>query len=507
MNEKQVTGWSEQMNSKIAIYQSSQIREFEKLAGERFGISGQVMMQRAGNAACECLLREFPKVHKIAVFCGSGNNGGDGYVLAALLHERGLKVTIWQVGQEKSLKEEARAALTDCQKLNIAIHSFNETSDLNHPDVIVDAICGIGIKGELRKDIVTAIVKMQQTKAPIFAIDVPTGINADTGQVLGLAVRATVTLTFIGLKLGLLTGSGIAYTGKLLCHDLQLPEELYSYVKPVAEKSELSTYAAYLKPRSRDWHKGLSGHVLIVGGEVGFSGAVRMAAEAALRVGAGLVTIATREENAITMNLTCPEIMCRGITQIEDLRSLIAKADTIVIGPGLGQSEWSKWMWKEVCQQNQPLVVDADGLNLLAQDIMNKENWVLTPHPGEAARLLNKTASFVQQDRLSAIQSIHDRCGGVCVLKGAGTLVLATNTLPTVCEKGNPGMASAGMGDILSGVIGGLIAQGIPLSDAANLGVMIHAIAGDLAAKEGERGMIATDLLPYLRKLSNLNIV
>ncbi len=488
---------------KTPIYQTEEIREFERLAQERFGITGQVMMQRAGKAAFDFMQRRWPQAQKIAVFCGGGNNGGDGYVVAHLAHERGLSVSIWQVGNQENMKDEAYQAYEACKRDNIDINVFNDKVNLQHTDIIVDAICGVGLHDNLREDTVATIKKMQRAQVPIFAIDVPTGIDSDTGQILGAAVQATATMTFIGIKLGLLTGNGIAYTGELVCNDLQLPSDLFSYVAPVAEKIHLSAYFTYLKPRSRDWHKGLSGHVLIVGGDVGFSGAPRMAGEAALRVGAGLVTIATRPENALMMNITCPELMCRGVTKAEELDPLIAKADIIVLGPGLGQSDWAKTLWRHVCEQELPLVMDADALNLLSETERVKESWVLTPHPGEAGRLINETAQTIQEDRLTAIKAINKRYGGVCVLKGAGSLVLSPNSLPALCDKGNPGMASAGMGDILSGVIGGLIAQGIPLSEAAKLGVTLHAMAGDLAAKEGERGLIAMDLMPYLRRLSN----
>lgn len=276
-------------------------------------------------------------------------------------------------------------------------------------------------------------------------------------------------------------------------------------VEPVAEKIHLQNYSAFLKQRPRDWHKGLSGHVLIIGGGLGFSGAPRMSAEAALRVGAGLVSVATCPENAGLFS-DYPEIMSHGVNDINELNPLLQKADVIVIGPGLGQTDWARKICEEVFRQLLPLVIDADALNLLSgMNHYSFEQAVLTPHPGEAARLLAKTTQQIQEDRLAALKEINKKYGGVIVLKGAGTLVFASNTLPGLCDKGNPGMATAGMGDVLSGVIGGLIAQGIPLSDAAKLGVCLHAMAGDLAAKEGERGMIATDLMPYLRRLSNLN--
>lgn len=389
------------------------------------------------------------------------------------------------------------------KKLNLNMQVFTEQQALDHADVIVDAIGGIGLTETLRSEVSAVIHHMQQAKVPIFSLDIPTGIAADTGQVLGTAVRATATLTFIGLKLGLLTGSGLAYAGEVVVNDLQLPPELFAQVDPIAEKISLQTYAAYLQPRPRDWHKGLSGHVLVIGGEVGYSGAACMAAFAAMRVGAGLVSVATRAASTASMNAICPEIMCHAVEQPQALMPLLAKAKVVILGPGLGQSDWAKKLCEVVYAHNLPLIVDADGLNLLAQTPMQRAQWILTPHPGEAARLLEQTPATIQQDRLQAAQAIQKRYGGICILKGAGSVIATETGLPAICTQGNPGMATAGMGDLLSGVLGGLVAQGVPLQDAAKLGVYLHAAAGDLAAKEGERGMMAMDLLPYLRRLSN----
>lgn len=256
-----------------------------------------------------------------------------------------------------------------------------------------------------------------------------------------------------------------------------------------------------LKPRSPDWHKGLSGHVLIIGGAPGFSGAPLLAARAALRVGAGLVSIATHPHHAATLNLNTPEIMCHGIQDLAQLETLCAKAKVIVLGPGLGQSDWSHQLWDFAIQQSVPLIVDADALNILAHHRI-QQNWILTPHMGEAARLLANDIDTIEHDRLKLATHIQKKYGGFCVLKGHHTLILGPEAA-FYCDKGNPGMATAGMGDILSGVLGALVAQDIPLFQAAKLGVYLHALAGDLAATEGERGTIATDLLLPLRQLVN----
>lgn len=491
-------------HSKSPIYQTAQIREFENLAETRFGISGTMLMERAAEAAFDFLLRRFPNAKKIIVFCGSGNNGGDGYVLATLLKERGLHVSLVHVGALTKLTPATLSAYERSKALNIPILPFSEEEDYSHADLIVDAICGIGLKGNLRKETVVVIEKIARTQLPVFSLDVPTGIDADTGHLLGTAISATATMTFIGLKLGLLTGRGIAYTGELALNSLQLPSDLFAYVEPVAEKITLNAYQKYLKPRPRDWHKGLSGHVLVIGGEQGFTGAARMAGLAALRSGAGLVSLATHPDEIITN----PELMCHTVKEAKTLDSLVAKADVIVIGPGLGQTDWSKMIWDYVMSLGFeiPMVVDADGLNWLAKTEQFNNNWVLTPHPGEAARLLNETTETVQKDRLTSLTAINKRYGGVTILKGAGSLILSPNSRPALCDKGNPGMSSAGMGDVLSGILGGFIAQGIPLGDAAKLSVCLHAAAGDLAAKEGERGMVATDLMPFIRRLSNIKI-
>ena len=254
--------------------------------------------------------------------------------------------------------------------------------------------------------------------------------------------------------------------------------------------------------RVRASHKGDYGHVLVVGGDHGMAGAVRLAGEAAARTGSGLVSIATRRAHAASITAARPELMCHGVESAHDLRLLLQRASVVAIGPGLGQSAWACGMLAAVLQTRLPLVVDADALNLLAQEPMQCDHWVLTPHPGEAARLLGITAQQIQADRLHAVQALQQRYGGVCVLKGAGSLVCASDAM-TLCEAGNPGMASGGMGDVLTGIIAGLLAQGLSLVDAANAGVYIHATAGDRAAQEGERGLLASDLLPQLRRLVN----
>lgn len=260
----------------------------------------------------------------------------------------------------------------------------------------------------------------------------------------------------------------------------------------------------WLPKRQRDANKSDFGHVLVIGGDHGMGGAVRMAAEAALRVGAGLVTVATRPEHINIVSAVRPEIMCHQVQNAQDLAPLLVRATFIIIGPGLGKSEWAQELLNYVLPAKQPKLLDADALNLLAERPEKHHDWILTPHPGEAGRLLNETTENVQADRVQAVKSLQRQYGGVVVLKGAGTLIKAQNDEIAICEAGNPGMASGGMGDVLSGVIGGLAAQGLSLENAAKAGVFIHAQAADaVAAEGGERGLLATDLLMQLRRLVN----
>lgn len=265
----------------------------------------------------------------------------------------------------------------------------------------------------------------------------------------------------------------------------------------------LTDFSQYLKPRPRDFHKGDGGHLLILGGDIGYAGSVRLAAEAALRVGAGLVSVATHPQHASMLSVGRPEVMFHAVQSKGQLGDLLEKATVIVLGPGLGMRHWGKALFSVAKEVNKPLLIDADGLNLLAEKPFKKSNWILTPHPGEAGRLLHSSTHHVQKNRLTAVKKLQHQFGGVVVLKGAGTLVMGEDTIVSECQAGNPGMATAGMGDVLSGVIGGLLAQQIPLEAAAKLGVLIHAMAGDLAAQQGERGMIATDLMPHLRQWVN----
>lgn len=256
-----------------------------------------------------------------------------------------------------------------------------------------------------------------------------------------------------------------------------------------------------LPARSPTAQKGDFGHVLVIGGDHGMSGALRLAGEAALRTGAGLVSVATRADHAAGISTSRPELMSHGVESVAQLSPRLKRATVLAAGPGLGQGEWGRKLFSAVLESSLPMVVDADALNLLAAEPVRRDNWILTPHTGEAARLLGQTVEQVQADRIAAAVALKQKYGGVVVLKGAGTLVVDATGEIAMCNEGNPGMASGGMGDVLTGVIAGLLAQGCDLTESARQGVCLHAHAADLAAQEGQRGLLASDLFPYLRRL------
>jgi NAD(P)H-hydrate epimerase len=320
---------------------------------------------------------------------------------------------------------------------------------------------------------------------------------------MGIAVKADVTISFIGLKAGLMTNDGPEYRGQLVYSDLEVPEDVYTKVTPVANRIDMTGLAGGMTKRHKNSHKGRYGHVLIVGGDYGYPGAIRIAAEASLRAGAGLVSVATRPEYASMIPMTLPEVMATAITSPTDLNPLLATASVVAIGPGLGQDEWGMNLLSKVVESGLPMVVDADALNLIAMEKFACSRWVLTPHPGEAGRLTGSNSDDVQQDRLNACQNLQNVYDGVVVLKGCGTVICDQDQNLTICTDGNPGMASGGMGDCLTGVIAGLLAQGLSLDMAAKLGVCIHAAAADKAALDGERGLMASDLMPWIRHFAN----
>jgi NAD(P)H-hydrate epimerase len=495
-----------------ALYCAADTRAADQRAASEYGLAGSVLMERAGRAAFALLRERFPRARRVAVVCGPGNNGGDGYVVACLAKEAGLAVTALSpaasAGAQAHYTNEpvagaAAAACAAWRQAGGAVQAFS-AEHLQACDVIVDALFGTGLERPLEGVWRAAIEAMNTSGRPVFAIDIPSGLHADSGRVLGIAVRAALTLSFIGLKAGLFTGQGREHGGLILFDGLGVPDAVFAGVTALARRITQRNLRGLLAPRARHAHKGDAGRVLVTGGQPGMSGAARLAGEAAYRSGAGLVVLATHPTHAVSICATRPELITYGVQDAQAIRPLFTGAHTLAVGPGLGQGEWGQGLWQAALATDKPLVVDADALNLLAAEPLSRSDWVLTPHPGEAARLLDVSVADIQADRFAAVRAIVQRYGGVCVLKGSGTLVNSHGDSSIwLCDRGNPGLATGGSGDVLTGVIVALLAQGLAPIDAARLGVWVHASAGDRAAASGECGILASDLLAPVHDLIN----
>mgnify|MGYP003668197010 FL=1 len=485
------------------LYTAVQTRSLDHCAIHDHGIPGIALMSRAAETAFRCLLEAWPEPVCLTVLCGTGNNGGDGFLVADLAHKRGIPVTVLQVGEAEKIAGDARLAREQALANGVRVAPFAADSVLRE-GVIVDAMLGTGLGGDVRGDYVQAIDAINRCGAPVLAVDIPSGLCSDTGRVLGSAVHADLTVTFIGLKRGLFTLQAPDYTGAVHFCDLAVPGDVYASIPSHCARLELEPLLERLPVRPATAHKGLYGTVLVVGGDYGLAGAALLAAEAALRCGAGLVQVATRPEHVAALIARVPEVMPRGITTVDDFMPMLDSADVLVVGPGLGQSPWSQTLAQQALASGKPLLLDADGLNLLASGALGEiaalENRVFTPHPGEAARLLSCATAEVQADRFAAVSTLQARYGGVFVLKGNGTLISDGHSV-LLSDYGNPGMASGGMGDVLSGVIGALLAQHLVPLESAALGVCLHGAAADMAAEEGQRGLLASDLMAPMRAL------
>ncbi|MEM9386326.1 MAG: NAD(P)H-hydrate dehydratase [Pseudomonadota bacterium] len=505
------------------LYRAAQVRARDRAAIDAGG-TGYALMVRAAAGALERLRERWPDARRLLVLCGRGNNGGDGLVLARLAAAVGLQPRVVLFADPAQLRGDAARAHADLRAVSVSVERWHEQafgeSQFTAVDVVVDGMFGTGLSRPIEGHLAGVISAVNASGRPVLALDCPSGVCSDTGAVLGIAVRAALTVTFVERKVGHYLSLAPDYVGALrlerLGIDAMLPDPAPCPVAHLLPCSLLE--AAFAAPRRVVAHKGNHGHVLVLGGAAGMAGAARLAGEAALYAGAGLVTVATDEAHASVLNLGRPELMVHGVRAASMLAPLLERASVVVAGPGLGQGSWAIELLESVLHSDLPLLLDADGLNLLARDPMkwrrrlrdrpSAQPVVLTPHPGEAGRLLgDRDARAVQLDRLGAHAGLVERFGAVVVLKGAGSLVGAPGWLPHVCDRGNPGMAVAGMGDVLSGVIGALMAQAYarePMVSAC-LGVLAHATAGDLAVDRqgGQRGLLAGELPPLVRDCLN----
>lgn len=486
------------------VYTGRETRALDRRAIDGFGIPGFVLMHRAGVAAFRHLRRQWPEAKRISVVCGAGNNAGDGYIVAGAAADAGLGVQVIQVGDParvsgdagKALKF-ARERLGDSALASVACGSWQADGD-----VVVDALLGTGVQGQVRPGFRRTIGEINACGLPVLALDLPSGIDADTGAALMPApVRADLTVTFVAPKLGLVTGAGVDHVGEVRLETLDIPDEVYadSGGVPVLDGSALARLE-----RNRSAHKGDFGRLLILGGDAGMGGAVILAGGAALRSGAGLVTVGTVEANRTPLLARYPELMARAI-EPSDVSDLVYKADAVVVGPGLGQGAWGVAVCQETLaaarQHSKSLLIDADALGCIARlGLAVPAGSLITPHPGEAGRLLSRSAKEVQAQRPDAarrLSSLGEGC--VAALKGAGTLIADSGQLAGICLGGNPRMATPGSGDVLSGIGGALLARGLPALLAAKLAVWLHARAGDEAAASRASALLASDIIDNLR--------
>jgi hydroxyethylthiazole kinase-like uncharacterized protein yjeF len=486
----------------VDIYSVAAVREIDRTAIEDQGIPGYTLMTRAGAAAVSEARARFPDAQRWQVVCGAGNNAGDGYVVARLAAREGIIVSVIALVDPGALKGDAATAYGDFAAQGGVVAAWAGHLD-PEADLIVDAMLGSGLERDVEGEFALAVAAVNSHGANVAALDISTGIHGDTGNVMGFAVRADLTVTFVGLKAGLFLGDGPDYSGTVVFADLGVPPQCRQTSAATFRRIDDDRMRRTLAPRHRTAHKGDFGHVLVVGGGPGMPGAVRLCGEAALRAGAGLVSLATHPEHASLIVASRPELMSHAIENAEQLEPLLEKADVVAFGPGLGSSGWAAQVYERLAGDTHPAVWDADALNWLAQQPQAVASRIITPHPGEAARLLGSDAAAVQANRRESLADLRERYGGVAVLKGSGTLVSSASGAAWLCTAGNPGMAAPGMGDVLTGVIAALLAQGLSPEDAAAVGVAAHAQAGDLAAEQGERGLLASDLLAELRRVIN----
>ncbi len=489
------------------FYSCDQVRELDRRIIQEQGISGIQLMKKAARSAFYHALATWEGAHDWLVLCGGGNNGGDGYIFAALAAQKKHRVAVFAVVDPASLKDDALRAYQFALQEGVQLQPFSvdgAKAALSENTIIVDALLGTGVRGPVRDPFVAAIQWINQSGRRTVSLDIPSGLCGDTGIALGEAVNASLTVTFIAIKAGLLTHQGPRFCGQLRCADLDADPAIVNALEPVARAPQRSALRARLPQRLPDAHKGAFGHVMIIGGDHGYGGAALLACESAAVSGAGLTSVATRPEHVTAVLIRRPEVMVIGIDSGQALEPHLTRPDVLVVGPGLGQTAWSEQVLQQALLSRLPMVLDADALNILAGGRLSLPagaDCVLTPHPGEAARLLGCSVAEVQADRFTAVRALQSRYGGVIILKGAGSLICDGKTV-VLASVGNAGLARGGTGDLLSGLIGGLMAQGVSAFEAAQLAVCIHGDAAVAAAPEtGLSGMLASELVPYIRRL------
>lgn len=510
------------------VVTAEQMREMDRRATEECGLPSLLLMENAGKAVANLAadLLGKGKIRSIIIVTGSGNNGGDGFVVARHLYNVYSDVKVYHFGDRATAKGDALTNIIIAEKMGIRIDYSRNVKKLqkviNQSDLIIDALLGIGAKGVLKSEYSEVVKIINLSGVPVIAVDIPSGLNADTGQELGphgsledvgkAAVKADTTVTFALPKIGLVTYPGAWYVGDLVVADIGIPDKIVNSIQPTVRLMDRScaVLCGLGFARNVDAHKGTYGHVAIIAGSVGMTGAATLAAQGALRIGTGLVTVAVPEslndimEVKLTeaMTIPVPEGNARafGMASLEKVLEIIEKRDAAVIGPGFGRDEDTvEFTLKLICKLTKPAIIDADALYAISRDLSVlkkcKSRLVITPHPGEMAMLLGTSVADVQSNRLEVARSFAKEHGVTVVLKGAGTVIADPDGMAYINTTGTPGMATGGTGDVLSGMIGGLLAQEKNPDNAAKAAVYLHGLAGEIATRKfGEAAMIASDL-------------
>ena len=500
----------------MKLYTSSETRKIDNLAIRSTDYSSFSLMQKAAEFSLNVLLQNWNEIKRVIIFCGKGNNAGDGYILASLLSDIGKTPILVQVSKSMNISAASKRGLRLCKSKKIRIIGLGAVNNLKitKNDVIVDALLGTGLKGNVKGKILESIkiINSNKRKCSILSLDIPSGICSDTGNELGLSVEANTTATFITKKRGCFTSKGREQSGKIEFSDLSVSKKIINKIPSRCHLISMERGIRKLTKRNIQSHKGHFGHVLVIGGNKGFGGAAILAAKAALKSGSGLVSLATLPEHLAPALGQCPELMVKGVESGQDLEPYLEEPTVIVIGPGLGKNAWSEQLLQRVFwvseRRNLCTVMDADALNLLSKLRFKSplpKKLIITPHPGEAARLLKKSVKEVENDRFKTVQELERKFNAIAVLKGSGTLIGFNKSSKQhigICEAGNPGMASGGMGDVLSGLIGSFLAQGLNLIESTETAVDIHSKAADIAAMEkGELGLVASDVINNITHL------
>ena len=504
----------------MILVSAAEMQEMDRQTIQKHAIPGLELMESAGQGATQTLLSQFDDQAEagVAIVCGKGNNGGDGFVIARALAARGIDVEVYLLAKTDAVKGDAATNLKRLAELKVPVvevpdeDSFSKIKpDIARSGLLVDAILGTGLTFDVRGFFKAVIDFMNSTGIPIFAVDIASGLNSDTGQPCGIMIHAQGTATFALAKIGHFTYPGAEYTGKLDVIDIGIPDAVVNAVGPKQYLLTADRIGAYFQPRAADTHKGKTGHLLVVAGSSGKTGAAAMTAVSAMRCGAGLVTLGVAEslnpviEPQVLEVMTAPLAQSRpgilGDTALDEILDLTAGKSCLAIGPGIGQAAETRRLVEKVIRQiDLPMVIDADGLNNIAGQTQLlkrlKAPAVLTPHPGEMARLIESTPAAIQQNRLEVARDFAVNFGVHVVLKGAATVTAHPDGTAFVNPTGNPGMASGGMGDVLTGILAGFITQGFSPQSATHAAVYLHGAAADaLATAIGPIGYLASDVM------------